>query len=575
MATTVNMLDLMPKSTNPQQVIEAQNSGVIKIAQAREEVVDSTASQAKEILQQKTALASEQIQNEQVYREFIANLTRETQQELAGTQQVIDANQAAYAKKSAEFSETTRTLNETSFWRNPVAFIRGSVRASDQRGDLLALVRANQAAKIHQGSVYAEANEKLRVYEATVRNLSFAELQQKQNTLSANAEAQTIDTEAAMKKLSIAENALLKQRGYEDPSAKSKDSRDREFVESSLFRFMHRFANNGDDSTYNAESAKLQSNVFQNLTPPEQRNLTLAVSRLANAPELTPLPNETPAEFQQRKLDTDISILSNTVGTNAAELVAKLGSSSFNNLLSFADTAAKEAVTSQFSPTTVDNRGKVVPKDSATLKADQQKAAAMYQGFTVDDKLRLAELSFGNEITTRAANSSIPPLAHAGASELMRSANIDPSIADWFDSEESKAAIDLPIKRTFKQASDVALNLFENLKDVPTSSGKPLTDAQRAEVVSKYLKQSYLADYMLNSGSSDTLKELYRLKPGMTLQFQIPVQLAGKAQSYNLADPTDVLNLYTYVRKQETIKKLQQDTMQSMIDRGVRLTPPQ
>lgn len=571
MATTVNILDLMPKSTNPQQVIEAQNSGVVKIAQAREAVVDATAAQAKNIAQQKSALASEQIQNEQVYREFIANLTRETQAELAGTQQVIDANQAAYAKKSAEFSETTRTLNETSFWRNPVAFIRGSVRASDQRGDLLALVRANQAAKIHQGSVYAEANEKLRVYEATVRNLSFAELQQKQNTLAANAEAQTIDTEAAMKKLTIAENALLRQKGYEDPAAKSKDSRDREFVESSLFRFMHRFANNGDDSTYNAESAKLQSNVFQNLMPAEQRSLTLAVSRLANEPELTPLPNETPAEFQQRKLDNDISILSNNVGTGAAELVAKLGSSNFNNLLSFADTAAKEAVASQFGPTTVDNRGRVVPKDSATLKADQQKAAAMYQGFTVDDKLQLAERSLGSELTARAANSTMPPLAHAGSSELMRSANVDPAIADWFDSEEAKAAIDVPIRRTFKQSADVALNLFDNLKDIKSSSGKVLTDAQRAEVISKYLKQSYLADYMLNSNSADTLKELYRLKPGMSLQFEIPVQLPGKSQTYNLADQTDVLNLYTYVRKQDTVKKLQQDTLQSMVNRGVKI----
>lgn len=564
---TGNFLDLMPNSTDPTTVISAQNKGAVKLAQAEMGMIKENAASAVEFLEKTSQVAQEEIQNEQVFRTFLSGVSQEARAELQGTQKVLDMNQEAYAKKAAEYSETARNLAEVSFFSNPVAFIRNKVKAAGQQNDLVNLVNAMNTAKVHQGEVYREANQKIRDYEAEVRNLSFAEHQTRRNELAQLQETMKIESTAKSGILAAADKALFRQQGIKDNDPEA--ARDKEYLNSILFRKMYSISRNGDDSDYSLEQAKLQQQIFATLSGEEQRALTLGVSRLETLPGLPRLPEETDSQYNQRKLDRDIMALSSTVGTAAVELVSKLGSSSYNQLTTAADKAARDAVMAGISTTIRSPTGVMLPKDSATLKAEQQQALAFYENQSFGDKLDTLKSAMATQLTERARSSTNPPLDFAGASALMTSTNVDPNVVAAFESDAVKQAIMLPEKVTFKPTADIALNLLDVMRNVQLSNGKQMTDAQAAEVVAKYMKASFLADYEMNTSEGTIFKELSRLEPGSTLGFAIPVDISGKKDAANLADPASILNLYVAERRKATIKEQGKQSREFMVNRGI------
>jgi hypothetical protein len=420
---------------------------------------------------------------------------------------------------------------------------------TDQLSDIVTSINAGTA---HIDRAYSEGAQELRDFRATATNLSMAELQRKQNELTLEAQRLGIEQETRAGKLQATDKALNRQRGVQ---GRGDDETDKAYLNSILFRTKYRVANNGTDVGYDAAQAKLQAQSFAASSPEEQKAWTDVAVRLSTMPPLERRDGETDKQFADRQLSRDIAVVSSTVGANAADLMAKSGTTAFNDLFGFADEATKQTV---FAPVMEarNNRGGAL--DPAELKTRQAAAMQQYQSATTGDKLSFAQQAIEQDLTQRAANSSNPQLTFVGAAEVMASTNVDPKVIEFFASPQAKEAIELPIRKTFKMNSDVALNLFDAMEGLTTSSGKPIKDNEKAEVVAKYMKQMYLGDYSLSSDNGKAMDQLFALKPGLSMRFAIPVTVDGKANSYNLADPNDILNLRVYLAKKDNIKANQE-----------------
>lgn len=551
-----DLLSNIPQSVDPSTVVMAQNKGNVALARQTEAELDTVSQEKQALLDRKAAMSREEEQVNQVFSSFVSNTTEKIRQEVSGTQQVLDLQQKAFDDVFAQLAETTRDGQEYSFFTNPIATIRNKVKQSALRDQLSDIVTSINAGTAHIDRAYSEGAQELRDFKATAVNLSMAELQHKQNKLTEEAQRLGIEQETRAGKLAAAEKAINRQgtvagRGGED-------AQDKEYVNSILFRTKYRLANNGSDLGYDAAQAKLQAQSFAASSPEEQKAWTDVAVRLSTMPELERRDGETDKQFADRKLARDIAVVSSTVGAGAADLMAKAGTTAFNDLFSFADDATKQMV---FEPVTQAKNNRGGPLDPAELKVRQQQALSQYQSATTGDKLAFAQQAMEADLTQRAANSSNPPLTFKNADAVMATTNVDPNVVAFFQTGEAKQAIELPLRKTFKMNSDVALNLLDAMEGLTSSSGKLLDDGQKAEVVSKYMKQMYLGDYSATSDNGKALDQLYTLKPNLSLRFAVPVKIDGK--EYNLTDPNDILNLKVYTEKKENIKRQQQFIQES------------
>lgn len=545
-----DLLSNIPRSVDPSTVVMAQNKGNVALARQTEAELDTVSQEKQALLDRKAAMSREEEQVNQVFSSFVSNTTEKIRQEVSGTQQVLDLQQKAFDDVFAQLAETTRDGQEYSFFTNPIATIRNKVKQSALRDQLSDIVTSINAGTAHIDRAYSEGAQELRDFKATAVNLSMAELQHKQNKLTEEAQRLGIEQETRAGKLAAAEKAIIRQGTVADRGG---DTQDKEYVNSLLFRTKYRLANNGSDLGYDAAQAKLQAQSFAASSPEEQKAWTDVAVRLSTMPELERRDGETDKQFADRKLSRDIAVVSSTVGAGAADLMAKAGTTAFNDLFSFADDATKQLV---FEPVTQAKNNRGGPLDPAELKVRQQQALSQYQSATTGDKLAFAQQAMEADLTQRAANSSNPPLTFKNADAVIATTNVDPNVVAFFQTEEAKQAIELPLRKTFKMNSDVALNLLDAMEGLTSSSGKPLDDGQKAEVVSKYMKQMYLGDYSATSDNGKALDQLYTLKPNLSLRFAVPVKIDGK--EYNLTDPNDILNLKVYTEKKDKLQENQQ-----------------
>lgn len=552
-----DLLNMIPQSTDPTTVITGQNKGNVALARAEQNNLDQVSQEKQQILDRKAAMTSEEAQVNKVFGAFVSNTTEKIRSEVSGTQQVINLQQRAFDDVYAQLAETTREAEGYSFFTNPIATIRNKVKQSaltDQLSDIVTSINAGTA---HIDRAYSEGAQELRDFRATATNLSMADLQAKQNELTLEAQRLGIEQETRVGKLAAADKALNRQRGIQGQGG---DETDKAYVNSLLFRTKYRIANNGTDLGYDAAQAKLQAQSFAASSPEEQKAWTDVAVRLSTMPPLERRDGETDKQFADRNLSRDIAVVSSTVGAGAADLMAKAGTTAFNDLFGFADAATKQTV---FAPVmeAKNNRGGAL--DPAETKTRQAAAMQQYQSATTGDKLTFAQQAIEQDLTQRAANSSNPPLTFLGADSVMATTNVDANVVEFFKSDAAKQAIELPVRKTFKMNSDVALNLFDAMEGLTTTSGKELKDNEKAEVVAKYMKQMYLGDYSLSSDNGKAMDQLFALKPGLSMRFQIPVSFDGKDKKYNLADPNDILNLRVAIEKKATTERQQQAIRES------------
>lgn len=538
-----DVVDMINTGSLSEATVKARQNKVEAVIAARVSgnIDDKAASDVAKV-NDTSALQKEADLAEVAFRTNISNETIKLEEEVRGVRETASAFRTQYDTKLAEHQKVLKEAEGLSFWRNPIATIRNDVVQGNQISELNGLASAIESADSRIDNSYAVAAQKINAYRATVLNKTQAELNLKSNEMRAGYAKAEILIQAEKDKNAIALGANRQQQfKVDDAQTKADRAQDTAAMENATNRYRWDVMNNHSGAPFTPAAAKQMEELRRldiQSNPEAARLWSLAAARSNINGFRQRNDGETPAQYSEARINSEIAALGSVDGPAAAAVISTATTTAFNPIIRMAETVvASEEIDWEgeigklnlpvgTQPTAA--QAKMIRDNHTTKQAlvPQRERIIKAGKFVVRDM---------SEDFSRA--NSIPAMFDSAA-ENMKAIGASEPIVKFFSSDLARIAIQATPAKTGDSKKDLVIALAQAMEFSKTE-GNLIPANQIPSAIAAYVAEAYKTDYGLGGKYANEYASFTKLMPDADIQ----VKIMSRDGKMDYANPVDIANM--------------------------------
>jgi hypothetical protein len=555
-------------STDPAIVARTRNVAEVQTAVDLSSLIDQQTKSVQEQFAAATEIQKAESAAELMRVQTAADLVNSVQQETAGTAKNLQQMEAVRQQVQDEFNQVAMDKDTYSFFSNPIATIRGTIKRDELKSQLNDIVSGMNAGYQHIDLQYAKAAQKLKDFDATVMAKRQVELESQSKAFALKAKEAQTTLDLQQKKLGVGLEAARNLQDYKDPKEFElwrQGIQDNDSKNLPIYQYMHTLATSGDTlskpmTTADLGQYKLQLQLLVQQQPDVAMNL-LTTSKLWEVSPYSYDKNLPAEENAKNALEYAMQVSANNGSAAAFKTVQALAPRTpAADIISSGFTAKQDEFVKAETAKYIQENQIVpgTPLKQDQLKAIYQKASESMARADLGDIVQVQKTALEASVSEFMKQQTSTPYSAANIVDLVRSKISNPKILDAMGTIEVRNAIELPKPKPGITDNKllVSMNMADALLAAKDSEGKSIATPEEVfSAIATY--QKVRARRMLDTHPEygRPLEGLRQLSSDIN-NFSVPSVImeglfSNKKAVVDNASPTALLQQYTKLKLEE------------------------